>query len=201
MNISQSALKKALKTNGYPLFTGDLNVTLVGVRSADTSANSFNDVLCVLVELDGKKRLFKYPMTADPGTFYRENPLNVDGTAVLVPGHYKSCWRLGAHRGKYRALVQHGLMSVYRDSNKNRSIELDKSTIQSGFFGINLHRASVNNYSLQVDKWSAGCQVLANPDDFEELMDLLEQSAAKYGNSFSYTLLDEACLTPEGKQP
>jgi len=194
MSITQNTLKKALKNNGYPLFTGDLNITLVGVRSADTSANSFNDVLCVLVELDGKKRLFKYPMSADPGTFYRQNPLNVDGTAVLVPGHYKGCWRIGAHQGKYRALIQKDLMAVYRDSNKNSTIETDTKTIQRGFFGINLHRASVNNYSLQVDKWSAGCQVLANPDDFNELMALLEQSAAKYGNSFSYTLLNEGDL-------
>lgn len=194
MNMTRKKLTDALKKAGYPLFVGELNITLVGVRSPDKNANRFNDTLCVLFEKDGKKILKKYPITTDPGTYYRENPLNVDGTAVLVPGHYKSCWRLGAHRGKYRALVQHGLMSVYRDSNKNRSIELDKSTIQSGFFGINLHRASVNNYSLQVDKWSAGCQVLASPDDFNELMDLLEQSAAKYGNSFSYTLLDEADL-------
>ena len=194
MNISIKSLTAALKKTGAPIFKGDLNITLVGIRSADTNANSFNDVLCVLVELDGKKRLFKYPMSADPGTFYRENPLNVNGTAVLVPGHYKGCWRIGAHQGKYRALVQKDLMAVYRDSNKNRTIETDTKTIQRGFFGINLHRASVNNYSLQVDKWSAGCQVLASPDDFNELMDLLEQSAAKYGNSFSYTLLDEADL-------
>lgn len=194
MNINRKNVTDALKKQGYPLFSGDLNVTLVGIRSADASANSFNDVLCVFVELNGKKRLFKYPMSADPGTFYRENPLNVNGTAVLVPGHYKGCWRIGAHQGKYRALVQKGLMAVYRDSNKNRTIETDTKTIQRGFFGINLHRASVNNYSLQVDKWSAGCQVLASPDDFNELMDLLEQSAAKYGNSFSYTLLNEADL-------
>ena len=194
MNISIKTLTAALKKAAAPLFKGDLNITLVGIRSADTNANRFNDVLCVLVEKGGKKQLLKYPMTTDPGVYYRENPLNVNGTAVLVPGHYKSCWQLAAHRGQYKALVQTGLMTVWRDNDKNAQLNTAKAPTQSGFFGINLHRARVDNVSLQVDRWSAGCQVLAGADDFNELMDLIELSAKKYGKTFSYTLLDESDL-------
>lgn len=193
-SLTRKRLTDALAKAGAPLFKGELNVTLVGVRSADKHANAFNDTLCVFVEMDGKKTLKKYPITTDPGTYYREHPVNVEGTAVLVPGHYKSCWQLGAHRGQYRALVQRGLMDVYRDNNKNARLDFNKNTVQRGFFGINLHRAGVNKYTLQVDRWSAGCQVMQRADDFNELMDLLTLSASKYGDKFSYTLLDGAQL-------
>ncbi len=190
MSLTIKSLTAALKKAGAPLFKGELNVTLVGIRMPTAEQNTFNDVLCVLFQQDGKKQLLQYAMTCDPGAYYLENPLNKKGTAVLVPGHYKSCWRLGLHRGKYHALVQVGEMAVYRDNDKNRSIDIEKAPIESGVFGINLHRAATNNYTLVVDKFSAGCQVLANIDDFNQLMDVVTQSANKYGPVFSYTLLN-----------
>jgi len=192
IEITQKKLKDALKSKGAPLFTGDLNLTLVGIRSADTDSNLFNDRLCVLMQIDGKMQLHQFACTTDPGLYYRYNPLNTKGTAILKAGHYAGCWLLGAHQGKYKALVQRKPMTVFRDRNQDGKLDFENE--ESGLFGINLHKASFNRYSMQVDKWSAGCQVLANSDDFDTLMDLVEQSAKKYGERFSYTLLDEGDL-------
>jgi hypothetical protein len=194
MNITLKKLQGALKRKDAPFFTGELNLNLIGVRAADRHANTFNDVLCVVYDLDGKTVLDQYPITTDPGVYYRHNPINVLGTAVLKPGHYRRCWQIGAHRGQYMALVQRGPMTVYRDNNKDRKIDVDAPT-ETGYFGINLHRASVNGYTMAVDKWSAGCQVFANAAHFNEVMALARRSVAKYGNAFSYTLLDEADLS------
>lgn len=194
MQVTVKTLTEALKNLDYPLFKGDYNLNLIGIRSQDTDANTFNDVLVVLYQLDGKWVLHAFPLTTDPGLFYREKPINVDGTAVVVPGHYRSCWQIGAHQGKYKALVQRGPMSVYRDNNGDQSIDVDADTIQSGFFGINLHRANANTSSLQVDRWSAGCQVMASPEDFDLVIALANKSAVTYGRRFSYTLLTEEQL-------
>jgi hypothetical protein len=196
--VTIARLKESLSRKDAPLFKGELNLTLVGIRAKDTTANTFNDLLCVLYEADGKPVLEQYPITTDPGVYYREHPINVDGTAILKPGHYPKCWQIGAHQGKYIALVQRGKMTVYRDRNKDKKLDLNHD--QTGYFGINLHRAGKNALTLKTDKVSAGCQVFANSDDFDAVMRLAQQSAAKYGNSFSYTLLDEADLWPVTKE-
>jgi hypothetical protein len=55
---------------------------------------------------------------------------------------------------------------------------------------LNCHRARAQGTSTQVDKWSAGCQVLANSDDFDQLMKLAKYAAKHYGDSFTYTLFE-----------
>jgi len=191
MKVTAKKIIAALKKHDHPLFKGDYNLNLIGVRSNDADANSFNDVLVVLYEIDGKQEFHVFKMTTDPGIYYRETPINVNGTAVLVPGHYKSCWKVGAHRGQYYALVQRGEMAVYRDNNHDKNLDKDSDSIETGLFGINLHRANKNQSSLQVDKWSAGCQVMSDPDDFDFVMGLVNESAKIYGDKFSYTLLTE----------
>ncbi len=80
--------------------------------------------------------------------------------------------------------------------SRNQVLDLDSGTEESGMFGVNIHRASTHHESVQVDKWSAGCQVLADPLDFNLLMALCEKSREQFSNSFTYTLLDEADISP-----
>ena len=58
----------------------------------------------------------------------------------------------------------------------------------TGIFGINIHRANELVASKNIDKWSAGCQVLNDPKQFRALLDKCEASKKKY---FTYTLLHE----------
>ncbi|WP_022944377.1 hypothetical protein [Pseudoalteromonas ruthenica] len=189
--LSAQQLLAAMHANGHRVFEGELNLNIIGVRASDAQANTFNDMIYVLYQRGGAWQCKAYPATTDPGTYYREHPANVKGTAVLVPGRYSGCWQLGQHQGKYDALVQRGEMTVYRDNNSDAHIDTDTPT-ESGYFGINCHRANKHTTSKHVGKWSAGCQVLASPEHFSQFMNLCRDSASLYGPSFSYTLLTES---------
>jgi hypothetical protein len=128
-----------------------------------------------------------FTCTTNPGTHWLKNLLNPKGAALLKPGQYVDSWKIGMHQGKYKALVQAKPITVYRDGNKNDLAE-ESSVEQTGLFGINIHRANPSAISTIIDKWSAGCQVLNNPEQFKTLLDTCEKSGQK---AFTYTLLRE----------
>ena len=78
------------------------------------------------------------------------------------------------------------------DNNKDGVYDLNESTVDEGLFGINIHRATARKggKSTRVDKWSAGCQVIADNDDWHEFLDICQAAREIHGNSFSYTLLE-----------
>ena len=199
INITIAILLAAMERSQHRIFKGELNLNIIGVRHQNTRANTFNDVLCVLFEKNGTWQLEQYKCTTDPGVYYRKNPCNVDGTAIVVPMQHRSLWTFGYHQSKYPALVQNKPITVFRDANKDETINTDVTAEnvikQKGYFGINCHRASAKHESTQVDKWSAGCQVVAKPNDFESFMALCQQSSKKWGDTFTYTLLEQQQLT------
>jgi hypothetical protein len=109
--------------------------------------------------------------TANPGLSYLKNPSNNSGTAIIVEGWYRKLWKLGFHKGEYEALVQNTPIKVYRDSNKDDLLDLSKSSIEEGMFGINLHRANVNSVASKVSVFSAGCCVFRRYNDWTKFMD------------------------------
>ena len=115
--------------------------------------------------------------------------MNKKGTALLVPNQYRGAYKIDKHRGKYFALCQRKEVSVYRDSNRDNITDFNPSTIDKGLFGINIHRSNPNKESSRVEKWSAGCQVFANPELYDKFMIMCQKSASIWGNSFTYTLL------------
>lgn len=190
--ITTALLLAAMERCQYRVFSGELNLNLIGIRHKNTKENTFNDFMCVLYQVDGKWQFKQFKCTTDPGTYYRKEPINVDGTAIIAAMQHRSLWTFGFHQGKYPALVQNKPVTVHRD--KDLDNELDMGATQTGYFGINCHRASANHQSKQVDRWSAGCQVLASPDDFEQLMALCRESSQQWGNTFTYTLLTQEQL-------
>ena len=132
----------------------DLN--LVGIRNSSSSANQFDDWLCTFYWFDGVWNLFAFPGTTDPGIYYRENPLNLRGTAIMKPGQYRGAYKVGRHKG-YKALQQVGSITVYRDANGDAELDTTGATEQ-GINAINIHRANRIRASTRVEKWSAGCQ-------------------------------------------
>ena len=58
-------------------------------------------------------------------------------------------------------------------------------------FGINIHRSNENWTRTTIDKYSAGCQVFNSPIDFTAFIRLCEEQKKRYGNSFTYTLINE----------
>ena len=90
------------------------------------------------------------------------------------------------------ALGQQKPVKVYRDNNLDNKYDLNEGSLEEGIFGINIHRATgrTGGTSTRVDKWSAGCQVIANNNDWHEFLDICMTAREIWGNSFSYTLLE-----------
>ncbi|MAB65331.1 MAG: hypothetical protein CL662_00680 [Bacteroidetes bacterium] len=187
-------VKEAILSKGYKWFeNGDYNLNLVGIRNSETEnlvTNKFDDCVTVSYKVDGEWNFHCFKATTDPGTHWTENLLNKDGVAILVPDQYRGSHTIGLHQGKYKALRQKKPLKVYRDKNKDGVYDLLEENIHEGIYGINIHRATAHGESKQVDKWSAGCQVLAKTADFDKLMELAQKSSDMYGNSFTYTLIE-----------
>jgi len=181
--MTVNELYKVMKSKGYKCF--DNKVNIVGVRNRNLISNSFDDKIIVV---DINKRLFEYPATTDPGKYWLNNPINVRGTAILVPGQYIDAFKLGMHRNRYKALVQHRAVEVWRDNNRDNILDTGGRKY-TGIFGINIHRSNPVSRSILVDKWSAGCQVFKSAADFKEFISICERSEQQ---EFTYTLLDES---------
>ena len=189
-SLTYGNLRAAVQRRGYPFFDhGDYNLNLIGLRTNDQRSELFNDWLIVAYRQNDYPQMLAFPITTDPGLYYRENPCNVKGAAIVVPGHYPKLWQIGKHKGQYDALVQHGSITVYRDNNRDTVLDCDALTAVEGGFGINLHKAGYS--SKVVGKWSAGCQVFQQSADFDYFMALARRSAISWGGQFSYTLLTE----------
>tara|TARA_R110000851_G_scaffold234756_1_gene387246 strand:+ start:256 stop:852 length:597 start_codon:yes stop_codon:yes gene_type:complete len=184
---------RRIKAAGHVVFTrGNYNLNLFGIRHPDRAAGTFNDILGCAYKEDGRWIVRYWTATTDAGLAYREKPMNPDGTAVLVAGQYRGAYKIGLHRGSYEALVQiGGPVRVHRDDNRDKIIDVFGLPIQEGYFGINIHRASLYGERAEVGKWSAGCQVFASLRDFRQLVKLAKSQVANgHGNSFTYTLLE-----------
>lgn len=192
--ITVERLRSSLEALQYRFFErGDFNLNLIGIRAADRHADHFNDLLCIAFKQDGRWLLLCFDCTTDPGLFWRQHPMNVNGTAVLVPGQHRAAFTLGRHKNQYPALTQAQPLPVYRDNNRNGRIDTD-TALDLGWHGINIHRAHAVHTSSRVGRWSAGCQVLADATEFEILMALCTRAGKRWGTSFTYTLIDEESL-------
>ena len=188
---------------GHEVFTnGDYNLNLFGIRSPDILSGEYNDLLGCAYKESGQWNVRYWLATTDPGLYYRESPLNVNGTAILVPGQYKGVYSVDLHAGKYLALCQrNGPVTVWRDDNKDDVLDHNVDE-ESGYFGINIHASSSTPYDQtrdrdadsDVGKWSAGCQVHATTTGFREMMGLVNKQLEAHpgwDKTFTYTLLDQ----------
>ena len=186
-------LKTVMAKKNYRFYSDPFDINIFGIRATNPIVNTFCDLLGVAyTDENGKPQIMIAPATTDPGFYWLENPMNIAGTAIVVPGQYHSLWTPGLHSG-YRALIQSGNIKVYRDRNKNDVLDMDPSTIQEGEFGIDNHHALDQAAPTPtVGKFSAGCQVWAILADFLAMMGLVDkQIAAGLGSLFSYSLLEE----------
>lgn len=187
--------EKLFAKKGYAYFTkGNYNVNIIGVRSNQEGkvTNKFDDYLILIYNNDNGIVRKIYNITTEPGLKYIVKPTNGKGTAILVPGQYRGAYKIDKHRGKYDALCQRNKpVKVYRDNNKDLIYDYDPDTTDTGMFGINIHRSSEKFTSADVNGYSAGCQVFADPREFLSFMSVVKKSAAIYGNCFTYTLVTE----------
>ena len=196
--IIKNLYEKTLNKKGYAFFDGKkaFNINIIGIRASDNFTNLFDDSIVVIYR-DGNRQwvVDTYEAPTDPGKNSLGTPMNILGCAILVPGQYRSTYKIDMHKGRYLALCQRlNDVKVYRDNNRNKKYDFDKSTIEEGKFGINIHRASKAGDTKYVNSWSAGCQAFKSVSDFYEFMDTCQIAAERFNNSFTYTLICEEDL-------
>lgn len=166
------------------------NLNLIGLRSLPGTPDRFDDLICALYETATDEWTVQVvKATTDPGLHWLRSPSRAAGTAILIHDRfYPAIWRIGKHKGEYPALVQNTARAappVWRDGDRDGALRYG-GVEHTDAAGINLHHAG--EASTVVDKWSAGCQVVAARADWDRLWSLIERGAA-YGPTFSYALI------------
>ena len=184
-------LLQKVQAKGYRIFTrGQYNLNIIGIRHRGRP-NEFDDIIALVYrdETNGWVQR-EFTCTTDPGSYWTHNPMRKSGTAVLCPGQYRS-YSIDKHRGQYDALCQRiGPVKVWR-TPAGEKIEWDSfDEGKAGNYSINIH-SSGSHLSTEVNKWSAGCTVLADPLEWHTFMRTAKKSAELYGNAFTYTLLEK----------
>tara|TARA_R100001224_G_scaffold100117_2_gene71075 strand:+ start:1590 stop:2210 length:621 start_codon:yes stop_codon:yes gene_type:complete len=197
MVYSVDHIRRALEHKGYKFFeNGDYNVNIVGIRNSLTKnevTNRFDDLITVCYKVGGEWNYHEFDCTTDPGTHWVENCMIPEkGVAILKEGQYRGSHKIRKHQGRYEALGQCRPVTVYRDNNRDDVYNLNTEKTDTGLYGINIHRATkyAGKKSTQVDKWSAGCQVIAANDDWTKFMKIMRKARDTWSNSFTYTLIE-----------
>ena len=183
----EPTILKALRKLGYSVHeNGQCNI--IGVRSSNSKANSFDDEIHLIWKQDGWQHK-TYPCTCDPGMYWLEHPSKVEGTAILIPGQYVDTYKFDLHAGRYETLCQRGgTVKVWRDNNRDSTLDHNGEE-DEGWFGINIHHAGTD--STNVERWSAGCQVFKRLEDWEEAVQIWKSTGAEW---FTYTLINDKDL-------
>ncbi|WP_421752748.1 hypothetical protein [Croceimicrobium sp.] len=194
MEIDYAKLQAVYAAKGYRFFDqGAFNLNLFGIRNASAQVDEFNDWMGVAFRDEWlNPRLLLFRASTKPGLYYLKHKiLNVNGTAILIPGQYRGAWKLGHHNG-YEALQQRseGVFKVWRDADHDAQFDYS-GPIYTDVQGLNGHTTSFRSEVERVNRYSAGCQVVQDDLDFNCLMLIVKKSLDYFSNSFSYTLLEE----------
>ena len=194
-DITVTKLLKAMNRLGHSVYQNDskpYNLNIIGIRAADPIVNKFNCLMAVLWKHEGQWNLFLMKMTSLAGLKYLEKPTNPKGCAILKEGQYKGVYKLDLHNSKYLAVCQRlGDVTVYRDDDLDTNYDLIEGTEDAGMFGINIHRASSKDEVENVNGYSAGCQVIQSPNEFDVFIKTCQEAEKVWGNKFTYTLINE----------
>lgn len=193
MALTLNDIIKTARDKGYTIDTRPNKLNLIGVRNSKaTDQNTFDDKIAYFYYDEKGKLIGKVvPATTDPSTYWLKTPMNPQGAAILKSGEYQDAYAIGLHRGKYSALVQVKPVTTIRDNDRNSLINYLAPTT-TGLYGINIHRATIGKSNVAlIDQDSAGCQVFRDFADYNKMMELANVSRDKYGNKFSYILIDE----------
>lgn len=175
-----------------PWHDGARNLNLLAIRSsAPDVSDRFDDAVVVSYQVRAPTGLGlawvtrAWRCTTDAGRYYRENPLDPRGCAVIAPGHYHLSYEVGCHKGR-PALVQRAPLQAWR-VRAGRRLDTTKPTVDApAACGLNIHDGG--NPDGPVGRWSAGCIVV--PLGLGALLDLVaRQRAAGLGPRVSLTLV------------
>lgn len=175
-------IKKRCKALGYKFFKENIYSLRMGDDFTDKFgeyAFVFDKGICVSV----------LPWTTKPGNYWISNPVTVGGirgTGCMKEGQWidshkyestpKSKWGVAGY------FLQYGTIEVYRDGNKNNT--LDKNIVQKAptWYGFFLHAMGSGR---RIWNWSAGCNG-APLEAWKKYVDPYFED----GDVISYTIFD-----------
>lgn len=191
-------IHEVMRDSGMVVFESPFDVTLGGIRTKDNASGKFNDWLFASFFTDNGG-IFGAVLegTTDAGLYYRQNPMHIEGTAIIQHGkQYRGVYQYQnprvnpnhrGHRGQ-EAFKQIGKIWYWRDADRDIYLEFDGDE-QFDNFATNGH--DMGTRGENVHTWSAGCWGAVNKN-----MDLLYymakvQIANGFGDKFSYAMLHE----------
>lgn len=188
-------IHECMKDHGMIVFDKPFDATLGGIRTKDNESNTFNDWLFMSMFTDGGGILsIVAEGTTDAGLYYRLNPLNIDGTAIIQHGkQHRGAYTYmekGGHNGQ-EAFRQTGGMDYWRDADRDKYLEFDGEEFLNKIFNTNGHDMGTRGVEGEVNKWSAGCW-----GSEQEIMDVFYlfarlQKSHGNGDKFSFAMLHE----------
>lgn len=191
-------IHEVMKDSGMVVFQRPYDVTLGGVRTNDNRSGKFNDWLFAsLFDHDDRLHSIIVEGTTDAGLYYRENPMNVDGTAIIMHNvQHRGCYEyqnpkespgLRGHRGQ-EAFRQVAPMRYWRDADRDLYLDFD-GLVQEDNFATNGHFMGLENEN--VGKNSAGCWG-GHKGNMHLIFGFARaQISHGLGKKFSYALLHE----------
>lgn len=194
-SIKVRLIPTLFKQKGYLFRDKPYEMNIVAIRNNDAQANTFNDFVGLLyVDNQGILNVKLWPCTTDAGLYYRLNPANVEGTAIIAPGQHLKVYKVGHHKD-YEAMEQVAPIKYIRDNNKNKVLDWFSNLVGLKYVKeiakTNIHHAGVD--SILVDKWSAGCIVFKRIAEFNSFMAIIKESINIYHNEnlFDLTLFEQ----------
>lgn len=191
-------IHQVMKSKGMEIFPTPFSVTMGAIRTADNSANSFNDIIFAsFFNPTGGITSAVFYGTTDAGLYFRENLSNIKGTAIIQHGkQYRGVYQYQdpkqdpgkrGHKGQ-EAFRQIKPMDYWRDQNQDKYLDFSGETYTEIAF-TNGH--DMGNLGKNVDKWSAGCW-----GSIASQMQILYyfarlQMENDLGDKFSFALLEE----------
>jgi hypothetical protein len=189
---------RVLEKSNFKIFQKPFDINLGGIRTKDNTANTFNDFLFAFCYDDKNGIICRIVEgTTDAGLYYRLNPMNIEGTAIIQHNvQHRGAYQLQdpgkdpsqrGHRGQ-KAFRQVKAMKYWRDANRNKYLDFDGEE-KTGVYYTNGH--FMGTIGKNVNKWSAGCwgTVVEKMDELFEVCQLQVDNGL--GDKFSFSLLHE----------
>ena len=185
-------LKQVVNNKKYKWFDSGVpyNLNIIGIRSGSKITDTFDDMITVSYFDGDEWQCQQFYATVDAGLFYYLHPMNVEGTASVTESQHLSTFGIGLHKNEYRCLIQIKEIEVKRVVYKQGLFITGRT--ETGFYGIHIHRASSIVEMNTVGRYSAGCQVIQNFNDFDLFMSIIDKSVEQgFKPVFTYTLINE----------
>jgi len=183
-------IRQLYDDHGFPFYDQKNALNLYGIRTGYEVVDLWNDILgMAFVDEFGNQVCIEHVGTTKPGLYWLKNRLgSVNGTFILMEGHFRHCFEVRKHKGEYDALCQvYGYKGFHgpRDNDSDGEFDLDTEWVND-VTGLNMHHGKDRQL---VGPYSAACQVRQSPEDHAVLM-AVARKCLDYWNAkkLSYSL-------------